>query len=188
MFACLYSLVTGIFFYGEIKPSRLPGIFVDTMKAAALPLFAFATAGSLGKLVAYYNLDGQVLEVFSGMEGGAFFFLLAVEILLLIVGMFVDASPAMILLVPILQPASAALGISVLALGLAVVITLSLGLVTPPYGPCLLIASGIGGLSMEGGFRGTLPYFLSSVLVLLLLAAAPQLFAELPVMLFPGRF
>ena len=67
MFACLYSLVTGIFFYGEIKPSRLPGIFVDTMKAAALPLFAFATAGSLGKLVAYYNLDGQVLEVFSGM-------------------------------------------------------------------------------------------------------------------------
>ena len=126
--------------------------------------------------------------MFSGMEGGAFFFLLAVEILLLIAGMFVDASPAMILLVPILQPASAALGISVLALGLAVVITLSLGLVTPPYGPCLLIASGIGGLSMEEGFRGTLPYFLSSVLVLLLLAAAPQLFAELPVMLFPGRF
>lgn len=188
MFACLYSLVTGIFFYGEIKPSRLPGIFVETMKAAALPLFAFSTAGSLGKLVSYYNLDGQVLAVFSGMEGDPFIFLLAVEILLLAVGMFMDASPAMILLVPILQPASAALGVPLLALGLTVVITLSLGLVTPPYGPCLLIASGIGGLSMEEGFRGTLPYFLSSVLVLLLLAAAPQFFAELPVMLFPGRF
>lgn len=188
MFACLYSLVTGVFFYGEIKPGELFGIFVDTMKAAALPLFALATAGSLGKLVDYYGIDGHVLSLFAGAEGGSFFFLAAVELLLLVIGMFMDASPAMILLVPVLLPAAEALGLPVLSLGLVTVITLSVGLVTPPYGPCLLIASGIGGISMEEGFRGAFPFLLSSAAVLLLLAAAPGLFVEIPSRLVPGLF
>ena len=99
-----------------------------------------------------------------------------------------DAVPAMILFVPIILPASNALGISPIILGLIIVVTLALGLVTPPYGLCLLIASSISGITIEDAFKGTLPYFLSSIVVLMLLVLFPMAWLAIPAMLFPGLF
>ena len=95
---------------------------------------------------------------------------------------------SMILFVPIILPCANALGMSPLMLGLIIVVSLSLGLTTPPYGLCLLIASSIADLSVERSFKGVLPYFLVSLAVLAILILFPNVFIDIPAFLFPSVF
>ena len=187
-FACIYALLVGIFFYKTIKVKNLPRILIETMKLSSLSLFALATANALGELLAYYQLNVIVQNFFANMPGGRLVFLLVVVAFFMFVGTFMDAVPAMILFVPIILPAAISLQISPIILGLIIVVTLALGLVTPPYGLCLLIASSISGITIEDAFKGTLPYFLSSIAVLLLLVIFPNFWLAIPATLFPGLF
>ncbi len=187
-FACIYALLVGIFFYRSIKISRLPFLLIETMKMASLSLFALATANALGELLSYYRLNVLVQGFFTGLPGGRLIFLLVCVAFFMFVGTFMDAVPAMILFVPIILPSAIALGISPIILGLIVIVTLALGLVTPPYGLCLLLASSISGISIEEGFRGALPYFLSSLAVLLLLILFPDFWLMIPATVFPAMF
>lgn len=122
------------------------------------------------------------------MPGGKLLFLVVVVLFFMFVGTFMDAVPAMILFVPIILPSAAALGISPIILGLIVVVTLALGLVTPPYGLCLLLAGSISGISIEDSFKGVLPYFLSSLAVLVLMMVFSDVFLAIPMALFPNLF
>ncbi len=187
-FACIYALVVGIFFYKTIKVKNLPRILIETMKLSSLSLFALATANALGELLSYYQLNVAVQQFFTTIPGGSVVFLFVVVAFFLFVGTFMDAVPAMILFVPIILPSATALGVSPVILGLIVVVTLALGLVTPPYGLCLLIASSISGIKVEEAFKGTLPYFLSSLVILLLLILFPNFWLYVPQTLFPQLF
>ena len=187
-FACIYALLVGIFFYRSIKIRRLPHILVEKMKMASLSLFALATANALGELLSYYRLNVLVQGFFTGLPGGKLIFLFVVVVFFMFVGTFMDAVPAMILFVPIILPSATALGLSPIILGLIIIVTLALGLVTPPYGLCLLLASSISGISIEEGFHGALPYFLSSLAVLLLMLLFPNFWLMIPSAVFPGMF
>ncbi|MDD3368708.1 MAG: TRAP transporter large permease [Lachnospiraceae bacterium] len=187
-FASLYALLIGLLFYHSIKLSVLPSILMDTMKQSSLSLFALATATSLGELLSYYQLNTIVQGYFQTMPGGKFTFVLVTVVFFLFVGTFMDAVPAMILFVPIILPSAITLGISPLMLGLIIVITLALGLTTPPYGLCLLIAASISGISVEKAFRGVLPYFLVAVVVLVVLVVFQNVFLAIPQALFPALF
>ncbi|MDC7250911.1 MAG: TRAP transporter large permease [Sphaerochaetaceae bacterium] len=187
-FACLYALVIGMFYYKTIKVKSLPKILIETMKLGSLSLFALATACALGELLSYYQLNVLVMDFFTGLHGGSLVFLLIVVVFFMFIGTFMDAVPAMILFVPIVLPSAIQLGISPIILGLIVVVTLALGLVTPPYGLCLLLASSISGITIEDAFKGTLPYFLSSLCVLLLLILFPNFWLSIPSAIFPALF
>ena len=126
--------------------------------------------------------------MFLALPGGRGIFLLVTVLFFLFIGTFMDAVPAMILFVPIILPSAVALGISPIILGLIIIVTLALGLVTPPYGLCLLLASSISGTTIEEGFKGTLPYFISSLVVLLLLMIFPDFWLMIPKSLFPALF
>lgn len=187
-FACVYALIVGIFFYKTIKIRALPRIIKETLKLSSLSLFALATANALGELLSYYQLNLYVQEFFTSISGGKIVFLLVIVAFFMFVGTFMDAVPAMILFVPIILPSAIALGISPITLGLIIIVTLALGLVTPPYGLCLLIASSISGITIEDAFKGTLPYFLSSVAILILMVLFPDLVLGIPQFLFPALF
>jgi tripartite ATP-independent transporter DctM subunit len=187
-FACLYALVIGMFYYRTIKVKNLPKILIETMKLGSLSLFALATACALGELLSYYQLNVLVMGFFTNLHGGSLVFLLIVVVFFMFIGTFMDAVPAMILFVPIVLPSAIQLGISPIILGLIVVVTLALGLVTPPYGLCLLLASSISGITIEDAFKGTLPYFLSSLCVLLLLILFPNFWLSIPSTVFPALF
>lgn len=187
-FACIYALLIGIFFYHSIKISRLPHILIDTMKMASLSLFALATANALGELLSYYQLNVAAQRLFLSLPGGRGIFLIVTVLFFLFVGTFMDAVPAMILFVPIILPSAIALGISPIILGLIIIVTLALGLVTPPYGLCLLLASSISGTTIEEGFKGTLPYFISSLVVLAFLVIFPDFWLAIPKFFFPALF
>ena len=186
--ACIYALLVGIFFYHSIKVSRLPHILIDTMKMASLSLFALATANALGELLSYYQLNAAAQRFFLSLPGGRGIFLIVTVLFFLFVGTFMDAVPAMILFVPIILPSAVSLGISPIILGLIIIVTLALGLVTPPYGLCLLLASSISGTTIEEGFKGPLPYFISSLIVLALLVIFPDFWLAIPKALFPALF
>jgi tripartite ATP-independent transporter DctM subunit len=186
--ACIYALFISFFFYKSIKVKDLPRILIETMKLSSLSLFALATACALGELLSYYRLNEAVQGFFTSIPGGSMIFLLVVVIFFLFVGTFMDAVPAIILFSPIVLPSALALGISPIILGLIIVITLSLGLVTPPYGLCLLLSASIGGLTIERAFKGVLPYLIISLAVLLILVLFPGFFLAVPKLLFPKLY
>ncbi|NCB00806.1 MAG: TRAP transporter large permease [Spirochaetia bacterium] len=187
-FACVYALFIGMVVYKTIKVRDLPGIVKETLKLSSLSLFALSTANALGELLGYYNVSTKAGQFFLSIPGGATFFMFIVIVFFLFIGTFMDAVPAMILFVPIILPAALALGVDPIHLGLVIIMTLALGLVTPPYGLCLLIAGSISGLSIERSFRGVLPYFLVGIIVLFFVAFFPGLIMGIPKMINPLMF
>jgi len=186
--SAVYALLVGMFIYKTIKARQIPEIIIETLRLSSLSLFALATANALGELMGYYGVTAVVSEFFLNAPGGMYLFITIVIAFFLFIGTFMDGVPAMILFVPVILPAAIALGIHPVHLGLIVTITLSLGLVTPPYGLCLLIAGSIGKIGIERSFRGVRPYFLVAVLVLLFVAFVPQVVIGIPKLISPRLF
>jgi len=173
--ATLYALIVGFFVYKTIKIRDLPIILTDTLKLSCLSLFALSTASALGELLGYFELGQLVERLFTTYMNQPLLFLLIIVLFYLFIGTFMDSIPAMILFVPVILPTALRLGIDPLHLGIITVITLAIGLVTPPYGLCLLIASSIAKLPIEKSFRAVLPYISVEFFVLLLLIIYPQI-------------
>jgi tripartite ATP-independent transporter DctM subunit len=186
--SCLYAFLVSLFVYRSIKLKDLPRILIETMKLSSLSLFALATANALGELMSFYHLNDAVQGFFVGLPGGQFIFLLVVVAFFLFVGTFMDAIPALILFIPIMLPSALSLGISPIILGLICTITLAMGLVTPPYGLCLLLAASIANIPIERAFKGVLPYLLVSLAVLFIMVIFPDAFLAIPRWLFPKLY
>lgn len=111
--------------------------------------------------------------------------LIMVNVFLLIVGMLMDSSPAIIVLTPVLAPALVMLGLHPAHVGVIIVLNLVIGLVTPPVGVCLFMASTIGKAPLEGVYRALVPFTLASIFVLLLVTYLPFITTFLPSILSP---
>ncbi|WP_077623282.1 TRAP transporter large permease [Sediminibacillus massiliensis] len=186
--ASLYTLVISMFFYKTLKLKDLPKILVDTLALSSLSLFALATASALGELMSYYQLGTMAQEFFTNNIGSKGLFILIIIAFFLFVGTFMDAIPAMILFVPVILPTALQFGVDPIHLGLIVIITLAIGLVTPPYGLCLLLAAKIGKLSIERSFKAVMPYITIVVVVLLFIAFFPEIAFYVPKMINPSLF
>lgn len=185
-FASLYSFFIGMFVYRTIKWRDIPDIFEETMKLSSLSLFALAGASALGELLGYHQVGLMVQDFFAVYITQRWLFTLIVIIFFLFVGTFMDSIPAMLLFIPVILPAATNLGIGPVLLGQITVITLAIGLITPPYGLCLLIASTIGDLTIERSFKSVLPYIGVITAVLLLTAFLPDIVFYLARLIEPG--
>lgn len=186
--ACVYALLLGCVVFKTIKLSELPEIFTETITMTAQSLFALATATALGQLLSYYSVAKHVQTFFAENNMNWVAFLAIVIVFFLFIGTFMDAIPAMTLFVPVLLPVALSLGISPIHFGLTVVITLAIGLITPPYGICLLIAGSISHLPIQRSFKAVLPYLGAIMLVLLLVTFCPDIVLWLPKMFKPEWF
>jgi C4-dicarboxylate transporter, DctM subunit len=186
--ACLYTLLICMFFYKTLKLSDLPKIIKDTLALSSLSLFALAAASALGELMSYYQLSVKAQEFFVNNVGAEWVFILIIIAFFLFVGTFMDAIPAMILFVPVILPTANLFGMEPVHLGLIVVMTLAIGLVTPPYGLCLLLAAKIGNLSIEKSFSAVMPYILIVLVVLLFVAFLPGVAFYIPKLINPSLF
>ena len=173
-FASIYAMFICAFIYRTLRLGDIPGILRETLRLSSLSLFALATASALGELLGYYKVSDHVMAFFASHISNKYLFMLMVIAFFLFIGTFMDAIPAMILFTPVLLPPALNLGISSIHLGLVTVITLAIGLVTPPYGLCLLIASSIADLSIEKSLWAVLPYISSLLIILLLVAMIPE--------------
>lgn len=179
-FASVYALLISLFFYRTLTLRDMPDIIKETLKLSSLSLFALATASALGELLGYYKASDHIGAFFAATVASPQVFMLIVIAFFLFVGTFMDAIPAMILFMPVILPTALRLGITSVHLGIVVVITLAIGLVTPPYGLCLLIAGSIADLSIERSFRGVLPYIAADLIILLFVAMFPAIAFFIP--------
>ncbi|QBP41869.1 TRAP transporter large permease [Paenisporosarcina antarctica] len=178
--ASLYTFIIGVFIYKTIKIRDLPKILMDTLALSSLSIFALAAASALGELLSYFRVSTIAQDFFTNNIGSKWLFILILIAFFLFIGTFMDAIPAMILFVPIILPTSLAFGMDPIHLGLIIVITLAIGLITPPYGLCLLLAAKIGDLSIERSVVAVVPYMLIVLAVLFVVAYIPAISMWIP--------
>ncbi|WP_143414437.1 TRAP transporter large permease [Halobacillus massiliensis] len=187
-FASIYTILIAMFYYKTLKLKDFPQVLKDTLMLSSLSLFALAAANGLGELLSYYQLSAWTEQFFSNNIHSKWLFLLIIIAFFLFVGTFMDAIPAMILFIPVLLPVAETFSIDPVLLGLVTVMTLAVGLVTPPYGLCLLLAAKIGKLPIERSFRAVIPYIAVVLVVLLAVAFIPGVATHIPQLLNPDMF
>ncbi|MGF1620066.1 MAG: TRAP transporter large permease [Rhodomicrobiaceae bacterium] len=183
--AVLYTLVIGLFIYRTITLSKLPAILYESARFAAISLFCIGTASAFGWILAYFQIPKALIEIMAAWGTGSITTGLIVALSFLVVGMFIDAIPAIIILGTVLYPVAEAAGIHPVHFGIIGVVSLAFGLVTPPYGLCLLIASSIGGIRLVEALRDVVIILLPMLGVLLFIIVFPDAILALPRLLMP---
>ncbi|HEX7075786.1 MAG TPA: TRAP transporter large permease [Hyphomicrobiaceae bacterium] len=183
--AVLYATVLSVVVYREMDAKGLYGALLDTGKLSGITLFCVGTASTFGWLLAYYQIPQAILSGVTAWEMGFIatgFFIAAV---FLVVGCFLDAIPAIIICAPILEPLTKMVGMEPIHFAMISIISLAFGLVTPPYGLCLLIACAIAGIPMRDALKDTCIMLLPMLTVLGLVIVWPDVALMVPRILAP---
>jgi tripartite ATP-independent transporter DctM subunit len=167
--ATLYGLIVGLFVYRQLKFKDLPGIVIRSMLISSVVLFIIATASVFSWLMAVEEIPASIASALLSMTNNRILLLALVNFLVLIAGTFVETTAALILLVPVLMPLLPKLGIDLIQLGAIVVINLSIGMLTPPLGICLIVSCGIADCKLEKAIVSLLPFLLVLLLDLVLI-------------------
>jgi C4-dicarboxylate transporter DctM subunit len=166
--AVLYGLVVGLFVYRELKFAHLVEVILKAAALSAAVLMIIAAASIFGWLVARANIPQILSEQIQAISNSPVVFLIIVTVLLLLVGMIMESIAAMLVLVPILNPIALSFGIDPLHFALIVVLNLSVGMITPPYGITLYVAASVAGRPILNVARKSVQPFLVMLTVLLL--------------------
>lgn len=186
--SCIYALILMFVIYRNYSIKDLPSLFVKTALDFSLSMFAVATAGITGWLIAYLNAPQMIANAILNVTDSYLGVYVLLIVFLLFVGTFLSPITAIIIFLPIIQQLGSVINSNGIHLGLVVVLTLSLGMVTPPYGSCLMITSQIGGVKMTEAFKDILPIIGITLLIILLGVVFPDLFLFLPRLFMPTAF
>jgi tripartite ATP-independent transporter DctM subunit len=179
----LYTLIVAIFIYRKLSFKQLPSILFRTANTTGTILFIAVTAKAASWVFEYDGLPTRIAAFISGISDSPLVIMLVLFAFLLVVGMFMDATAAIFILVPILMPAVITVGIDPVFFVIFLVVALSFGLVTPPVGVCLYATCNITGLSLEKLSRASLPWFGVTIAALLIFIFIPE-FITLPISWF----
>ncbi len=176
--AVIYAIAVATFVYRSWTWKDFFQSLVTTARLTGVALLALAAASVLGYLLAIYDIPSMFQALLSGVPGWAV--LSVIVVVLLIIGCFLDALPAMAILIPVFAPFVMAAGIDPVHYGVVAIMTLALGLITPPVGICLLIASQIAEVNMIKVIKPLVPFILAIVFVIGIAVAFPQFVLWLP--------
>jgi tripartite ATP-independent transporter DctM subunit len=183
--AVLYAGLLSVFIYREMDLKGLLNAFSDTGKFASVTLFCVGTASAFGWLMAYYKIPQALLSGVSAWHMGPVATGMFIAFVFLVVGCFLDAIPAIIIVGTILQPIAAAGHLDPVHFAMIGIVSLAFGLVTPPYGLCLMICCKIADLRLVDALKDTMLMLLPMVGVLLLVILWPQMVLFLPSLVSP---
>ena len=179
--AALYVILLAAV-YRTFEWRRLLSVGQESIGLFSLSLLCVAAASLWGWLLAFYGIPQAVVDALGamGLLGSRYHVFVVVGLIFLVTGTFMDAVPAIIILQPIIGPMGASVGIDPYHMGIVVVLTLSIGLITPPYGLCLLIASDLAGLSIAAAVRAMVPFYVISLIVVVIAVLFPDLMLWIP--------
>lgn len=178
--AAVYALFITMFVYREISLRDLPSVLWEACLTTAIVLFLIATTSVFTFILSYENVPAWVATNIFALTDSKWVLLLIILLFLLVVGMFIDMTPALIMLVPIILPLAQRMGIDLVHLGVIMVVNLAFGLITPPVGTSLFVACRIANLPMTALVRPMLPLLGIMVVTLLLVTFVPSLVLWLP--------
>lgn len=182
--AASYALVLGVFVYREISWRDLPRLFLDTVETNAVVLMLVMTASLMGWVLARAQVPQQLGTFILGTTRNPLIILLMINIFLLIVGCFMEALAAMIILVPVFMPIIQSVGIDPVHFGLVMTLNLMIGTITPPVGIVLFVVSRVANLPFEVVTKATAPFLIPLIAVLMLITVFPPLVLWLPNLIF----
>jgi C4-dicarboxylate transporter DctM subunit len=170
-----YALIISIFVYKTIKPREIWGIFTEAMKTYAPILFILAASTAFSRVLTLMQVPQTVSEWILGAVSNEVVLLLIINVFLLIVGMVMDTTPAILILTPILMPIIESVGMDPVHFGVMMIVNLAIGFVTPPIGVNLFVASSLTGVPVMEIAKKAMPMIGFFLLALLLIAFIPQI-------------
>lgn len=184
--AVVYAFVLSVF-YGEFSFGKFYRLIKGSVGLFSLSLFCVAAASLWGWILAYYNVPQTVVASLAaaGLLTSPLYVFGFVILIFLVIGTFMDAIPAIIILQPIIGELAAEAGINPYHMGIVVVLTLAIGLITPPYGLCILIASDLASISVPRALMALIPFFIISLLVVLVAVLFPDVMLFIPRLVMP---
>ena len=178
--SAVWALFIAIFIYKDIKIKDLKNVFLESAKTSAMIMFIIANASVFAYFLTLENIPQMLSDFVVHMHLNKVMFLVAVNILLLIAGNFMEPSSIIMIMVPLLLPVATMLGIDPIHFGVIITINMELGMLTPPVGLNLFVASGITGLSIKEVVKAVMPWFFVIFVGLLLITYIPQISLWLP--------
>lgn len=182
--AVVYAVLICFFIYKSLEKGSFKGILKETLMSSSTIMIIIAYAYIFIWILAFEQIPAMIGDFILGLNVSYFWILLFLDILILLIGMFIDVGPALLLLGPILVPVMETLGMDLLQLGAILIVGLGIGLATPPIGMCLNAASRISKMSIMDIARDSLPFILCNILVLLLVTFFPGISLWLPGLFF----
>jgi len=180
----LYAFMIGAFVIRGLDLRTVPSLMRDSIMTSANVMVIIASSQLYIWILALERIPQAVAGFISGLDLPVFLILFLIDVIILLTGTFVDVSPAILLLTPVFLPSMAVLGVSPLQFGVILISGLAVGLVTPPVGMCLNVASAISKLGIGTIFRGAMPFLLANIITLILITYIPQLILWLPSLFF----
>jgi C4-dicarboxylate transporter DctM subunit len=178
--AVIVGLLISIFIYKEIKFKDLPEIILKAGSIAATVMLIIATANVFSWFIASQQIPQKIADFILGFSDSKLLFLLYINLLLIVIGMFLESISAILILVPVLMPVAISFGVDPLHFGLIIILNLSIGLVTPPYGITLFVASSIAQRSIVDVSKKLLVPLSLMLIVLILSTYFPKISLYLP--------
>ncbi|WJV18982.1 TRAP transporter large permease [Rossellomorea marisflavi] len=173
--AVAYAFIVGVFVYRTINLSKLKIILTQASLTTSTIMFILATAGLFSWVLTIENVPQRVAGMITSISNNPMVFLGIVVLLLLVVGMFMETNASIIILAPILVPVASELGINPVHFGIVMIVTLAIGMVTPPLGLNLFVVSKIASLRMDKLTKSLIPFYVAVLVCLIIITFIPSL-------------
>ncbi|EMF0718308.1 TRAP transporter large permease [Citrobacter freundii] len=178
--ACLWAFFVTMFIYRDYKWSELPKLMFRTVKTVTIVMILIGFAAAFGAVMTYMQLPMRITEAFTSISDNKYVILMCINIMLLLIGTLMDMAPLILILTPVLLPVTNALGIDPVHFGMIMLVNLGIGLITPPVGSVLFVASAVSKQKIEQVVKAMLPFYLVLFLVLMLVTYIPAISLFLP--------
>ena len=178
--ACVYAFLVTFLVYRDYKWRDLPHLVHRVVKTVAMVMMLIGFSVAFGYMMAIMQIPSKVTQFFLSISDNKYVFLFLVNILLLLLGTFMDLAPMLLICTPIFMPVILKLGIDPVHFGMIMILNLGIGLITPPVGPTLFVGCAIGRVSMEEVSKELWPFYGAMCLALLLVTYVPAISLWLP--------
>ncbi|MCG1033901.1 TRAP transporter large permease [Bacillus amyloliquefaciens] len=181
--ACLWAFFVTMFIYRDYKWNELPKLMCRTVKTVTIVMILIGFAAAFGAVMTYMQLPMRITEFFTSLSDNKYVILMYLNIMLLLIGTLMDMAPIILILTPVLLPVTNALGIDPVHFGMIMMVNLGIGLITPPVGSVLFVASAVSKQKIEAVVKEMLPFYGMLLVVLGMVTYIPAISLWLPHML-----
>lgn len=178
--AVVYSLLLSLFVYKSITWKDIPKLLKDSADMTGIIIFLIGVSSIMSWVMAFTNIPSMVSSALLSVSNSKYVIFLLINIILLVVGTFMDMTPACLIFTPIFLPICTALGMDTIHFGIMMIFNLCIGTITPPVGTTLFVGVKVGGVKLEDVIKQLIPYFIAIIAVLMLVTYIPQLSLWLP--------
>lgn len=178
--ACAYCFIVGVLVYKELKLKDLVPIFKESIDSTAQVMFIIVGANLFGMYLSYERIPHMVAQLVLSMSANKYVFLLLVNLFLLVVGMFVEGGPAIIIIAPLLVPILNSLGINLVHFGIVMTLNMAIGGITPPFGSMLFVVSSLLKVEMWDLLKANFKFLIATLVALLIITYIPAVSLVLP--------